>query len=56
MKLTDNTANALATTSFVSWLSSISTLYNPIISALGGIIAIVTGVMGAVYYYKKLRK
>ena len=56
MKLTDNSANALATTSFVSWLSSISTLYNPIISALGGIIAIVTGVMGAVYYYKKLKK
>jgi hypothetical protein len=56
MKLTDNSANLLATTSFVSWLSSISTLYNPIISALGGLIAIITGVMGAIYYYKKLRK
>jgi hypothetical protein len=56
MKLTDSTANALATTSFVSWLSAISTLYSPIISAIGGLIAIVTGVMGMLYYYKKLKR
>lgn len=56
MKLTDTTANALATTSFVSWLSAISTLYSPIISAIGGLIAIVTGVMGMMYYYKKLKR
>jgi hypothetical protein len=36
MKLTDTTSNALATTSFVSWLSAISTLWNPIISMIGG--------------------
>jgi hypothetical protein len=56
MKLTDTTANALTTTSFVSALSSIATVYNPIISAIGGMIAIVTGLLGAFYYIRKLRK
>jgi hypothetical protein len=55
MKLTDTTANALATTSFVSWLSAISTLWNPIISMIGGIIAIITGLLGFIYYLKKIR-
>jgi len=54
MKLTDTTANALATTSFVS-LSAISTLWNPIISMIGGLIAIITGLVGLIYYIKKLR-
>jgi hypothetical protein len=31
-------------------------VYNPIISAIGGMIAIVTGLLGAFYYIKKLRK
>jgi hypothetical protein len=56
MKLTDTTANALTTTSFVGAFSSLATLYNPIISAIGGLIAIVTGLLGAIYYIKKLRK
>jgi uncharacterized membrane protein YkgB len=55
MKITDSTANLLATTSFVSWLSAISTLWNPIISMIGGLIAIITGLVGLVYYLKKLR-
>jgi flagellar biogenesis protein FliO len=55
MKLTDSTANVLATTSFVSWLSAISTLWNPIISMIGGLIAIITGLVGLIYYLKKLR-
>jgi uncharacterized membrane protein YkgB len=55
MKLTDTTANLLATTSFVSWLSAISTLWNPIISMIGGLIAIITGLVGLIYYIKKLR-
>ena len=55
MKLTDTSANVLATTSFVSWLSAISTLWNPIISMIGGLIAIVTGVLGLIYYLKKLK-
>ena len=55
MKLTDTSANLLATTSFVSWLSAISTLWNPIISMIGGLIAIVTGVLGLIYYLKKLK-
>lgn len=55
MKLTDHTAHALATTSFVSWLSAISTLWNPIISMIGGLIAIVTGLVGLMYYIKKIR-
>jgi flagellar biogenesis protein FliO len=55
MKLTDSTANLLATTSFVSWLSAISTLWNPIISMIGGLIAIITGLVGLIYYLKKLR-
>ena len=55
MKLTDTTANALATTSFVSWLSAISTLWNPIISMIGGLIAIITGLVGLRYYIKKLQ-
>jgi len=56
MKLTDTSANLLATTSVVSWLSAISTLWNPIISAIGGLIAIITGLLGLIYYAKKLRK
>jgi hypothetical protein len=56
MKLTDTTANALTTTSFVGAFSSLATTWNPIISAIGGIIAIVTGLLGAIYYIKKLRK
>jgi uncharacterized membrane protein YkgB len=55
MKLTDSTANLLATTSFVSWLSAISTLWNPIISMIGGLIAIITGLVGLCYYLKKIR-
>ena len=55
MKLTDTTANALATTSCVRWLSAISTLWNPIISMIGGLIAIITGLVGLCYYLKKLR-
>ena len=55
MKLTDTSANLLATTSFVSWLSAISTLWNPIISMIGGLIAIVTGLLGLIYYLKKLK-
>jgi hypothetical protein len=56
MKLTDTTANALTTTSFVGAVSSLANLYNPIISAIGGLIAIVTGLLGAIYYIKKLRR
>jgi len=56
MKLTDTTANALTTTSFVGAFSSIATTWNPIISAIGGMIAIATGLLGAAYYIKKLRK
>jgi flagellar biogenesis protein FliO len=56
VKLTDTTANALTTTSFVGAFSSIATTWNPIISAIGGLIAIITGVLGAIYYVKKLRK
>jgi uncharacterized membrane protein YkgB len=56
MKLTDSTANLLATTSFVSWLSAISTLWNPIISMIGGLIAIITGLLGLAYYIKKLNQ
>ena len=56
MKLTDTTANALTTTSFVGAFSSIATTWNPIISAIGGMIAIVTGSLGAAYYIKKLNK
>ena len=55
MKLTDTSANLLATTSFVSWLSAISTLWNPIISMVGGLIAIVTGLLGLIYYLEKLK-
>ena len=55
MRLTDTTANALATTSFVSWLSAISSLWNPIISMIGGLIAIITGLLGLIYYLKKIR-
>jgi hypothetical protein len=54
MKLTDTTANALTTTSVVGAVSSIATTWNPIISAIGGMIAIVTGLLGAAYYIKKL--
>jgi hypothetical protein len=56
MKLTDTTANALTTTSFIGAVSSIATIYNPIISAIGGLIAIVTGLLGMIYYIKRLRK
>ena len=56
MKLTDTTANALTTTSFIGAVSSMATTWNPIISAIGGLIAIITGILGAIYYIKKLKK
>jgi membrane associated rhomboid family serine protease len=56
MKINDTTADTLTTTSFIGAVASIANQWNPIISALGGLIAIITGLLGAIYYYKKLRK
>jgi len=51
--LNDSTADSLATTSIISFLATMSTQLQPIISALAGLIAIVSGLFAIRYYYLK---
>lgn len=55
MKINDTVADLLTTTSIVTSIGTIASAWNPIISAIGGLIAIVTGVLGAMYYMRKLK-
>jgi len=54
--LNDTSADGLATTSLISFLATLSTQFQPIISAMAGLIAIVSGLFAIRYYYLKSKK
>jgi hypothetical protein len=54
--LNDTSADGLATTSIISFLASLSTQFQPIITAFAGLIAIVSGLFAIRYYYLKSKK
>ena len=54
--LNDTTADGLATTSIISFLATISTQLQPIIAAVAGLIAIVSGLFAIRYYYLKSKR
>ncbi len=56
MKINDTGADFLTTTSIVASIGAIASAWNPIISAVGGLVAIITGVLGAMYYMRKLKE
>jgi hypothetical protein len=51
--LNDTSADAMATTSIISFLATLSTQMQPIISAIAGLIAIVSWLFAIRYYYLK---
>jgi hypothetical protein len=51
-----DTATGLATASMISAATHYATLYQPIISALAGSIAILSGIAGFIYYIIKIHK
>jgi hypothetical protein len=51
-----DTATGLVTTSMVGAVAHYATLYQPIISDLAGIVAILSGLAGLVYYVIKIKK
>jgi hypothetical protein len=51
--LNDTSADAMATTSIISFLATLSTQMQPIITAIAGLIAIVSGLFAIRYYYLK---
>jgi hypothetical protein len=55
MKYTDTTAKVLTATSAGGWIVSLST-YQPLVSFIGGIIAIISGLLAIRYYYIKTKK
>ena len=54
--LNDTTADGLATTSIISFLATLSTQLQPIIAAVAGLIAIVSGLFAIRYYYLKSKR
>jgi len=52
----DTIAFATASTSVVSAIAAKATEFQPIISALSGLIAIITGIFAIWYYIKKNKK
>jgi lysozyme family protein len=54
--LNDTSADGLATTSIISFLATLSTQMQPIITALAGLIAIISGLFAIRYYYLKTKK
>ena len=54
--LNDTTADGLATTSIISFLATLSTQMQPIIAAVAGLIAIVSGLFAIRYYYLKSKR
>lgn len=54
--INDTTANTLTAVSGLSTLAHLATTWQPIISVLAGIIAIISGTLAALYYFKKLAK
>ena len=51
----DTIAFATASTSVVSAIAAKATEFQPIISALSGLIAIITGIFAIWYYIKKIK-
>jgi hypothetical protein len=54
--LNDTSADGLATTSIISFIATLSTELQPIITACAGLIAIVSGIFAIRYYYIKSKK
>jgi len=54
-KHSDSTADLLTGLSASGWIISLSA-YQPVVSFFGGIIAIVSGLLAARYYYFKTKK
>lgn len=54
-KYTDSTARLLTATSAGGWIVSLSD-YQPLVSFVGGIIAIISGLLAIRYYYIKTKK
>ena len=54
-KYTDTTAKVLTATSAGGWIVSLSD-YQPLVSFIGGIIAIISGLLAIRYYYIKTKK
>lgn len=52
----DTAADSSTIISVVSAVASVSTEAQPIISALAGIIAIISGTLAAIHYFKQIRK
>jgi ABC-type nickel/cobalt efflux system permease component RcnA len=55
-ELQDTIAAAGASTSVVTAIAAKATEFQPIISAMSGLIAIVTGLFAIVYYMKKINR
>jgi len=55
-ELQDTIAAAGASTSVVTAIASKATEFQPIISAMSGLIAIVTGLFAIAYYMKKINR
>jgi hypothetical protein len=55
-ELQDSIAAAGASTSVVTAIAAKATEFQPIISAMSGLIAIVTGLFAILYYMKKLNR
>jgi hypothetical protein len=56
MKLTDTTANALTTTSFLGAATAAAAQYNELVKFIGGLIAILSGLAAFVYYLYKIHQ
>jgi ABC-type nickel/cobalt efflux system permease component RcnA len=55
-EIQDSIAAAGASTSVVTAVAAKATEFQPIISAMSGLIAIITGLFAIVYYMKKLNR
>jgi len=55
-EIQDTIAAAGASTSVVTAIAAKATEFQPIISAMSGLIAIITGLFAILYYVKKLNK
>jgi len=54
-KHSDSTADVMTAISAGGWIVSLST-YQPLVSFIGGIIAIISGLFAVRYYYIKTKK
>lgn len=55
-ELQDSIAAAGASTSVVTAIAAKATEFQPIISAMSGVIAIITGLFAIIYYFKKINR